>query len=257
MSPADSAAPAALHPDSVDPADLARFERLGEEWWNVKGPMKPLHRMNPARVGWLRERLCAHFGRDPKAPAPLAGLRILDVGCGGGILCEPLARMGAAVTGIDPAPGNIGIARAHARRAGLSVDYRATTAEELAAAGETFDAVCAMEVVEHVVEPAAFLAVVASLARPGGVVFVSTLNRTPKAYALAIVGAEYVLRWLPRGTHDWRKFVTPDELAGMLVAGGLEEVERAGVIYHPLADDWRVSRRDLDVNYMIAATRPA
>lgn len=243
-------------PDSVDRDDIARFERLGEQWWDPSGPMKPLHRMNPTRVGWIRDRLCGHFGRDPKAPRPLGGLRIVDVGCGGGILCEPLARMGAEVTGLDPAPGNVDIARAHAARSGLTIAYRAEAAEALAAAGETFDAVLCMEVVEHVVDPAAFVATVAGLARPGGLMLASTLNRTLKAWALAIVGAEYVLRWLPRGTHDWNRFLTPAELGGMIRAGGLEIVETAGCIYDPLADVWRVSARDTDVNYMIAAARP-
>ena len=244
-------------PDSVDRADLARFERLGEQWWDPDGPMKPLHRMNPARVGWIAGQLCRHFERDVKSPLPLSGLRVLDVGCGGGILCEPLARMGATVTGLDPAPGNVEIARAHAGRAGLTIAYRAESAEALAAAGETFDAVLCMEVVEHVVDPAAFVATVTGLARPGGLFLASTLNRTLKAWALAIVGAEFVLRWLPRGTHDWNKFLTPDELGAMIRAGGLEIVETAGCVYDPLADVWRVSARDTDVNYMIAAARPA
>jgi 2-polyprenyl-6-hydroxyphenyl methylase/3-demethylubiquinone-9 3-methyltransferase len=251
-----TAAPSPSLPDSVDRADIARFERLGEQWWDPDGPMKPLHRLNPARVGWIAGRLCRHFDRDEKSPRPLAGLTILDVGCGGGILCEPLARMGADVTGLDPAPGNVDIARAHAARVGLPIAYRAESAEALAAAGESFDAVLCMEVVEHVVDPAAFVATVASLARPGGLLLASTLNRTLKSFALAIVGAEYVLRWLPRGTHDWNKFVTPEEFAGMIRAGGLDIVEIAGCVYDPLADLWRVSRRDTDVNYMIAATRP-
>lgn len=250
-----AASPPSL-PDSVDRADIARFERLGEQWWDPSGPMKPLHRMNPARVGWIRDRLCAHFSRDPKAPRPLAGLTILDVGCGGGILCEPLARMGATVTGLDPAPGNVDVARAHAARSSLTIAYRAEAAEALAQAGETFDAVLCMEVVEHVVDPAAFLGAVTALVRPGGLFLASTLNRTLKAWALAIVGAEVVLRWLPRGTHDWNRFLTPDELGAMIRAGGLEHVETAGCVYDPLADVWRVSRRDTDVNYMIAAARP-
>ncbi|MBL8587937.1 MAG: bifunctional 2-polyprenyl-6-hydroxyphenol methylase/3-demethylubiquinol 3-O-methyltransferase UbiG [Methylobacteriaceae bacterium] len=251
-----TASPATPLPDSVDPDDLARFERLGAQWWDPQGPMKPLHRMNPARVGWLRDQLCRHFDRDPKAPRPLGGLTVLDVGCGGGILCEPMARMGAEVTGIDPAPGNVEIARAHAERSGLSIAYRAESAEALAAAGERFDAVLCMEVVEHVVDPGAFVATVAGLTRPGGAFFASTLNRTLKSFALAIVGAEYVLRWLPRGTHDWNKFLTPQELADMIRAGGLEVATMAGCVYDPLADVWRVSRRDVDVNYMIAASRP-
>jgi 2-polyprenyl-6-hydroxyphenyl methylase/3-demethylubiquinone-9 3-methyltransferase len=252
---ADQPPPDAFDPTrrSVDPVDLAKFERLGERWWDQDGPMKPLHRMNPVRVGWLKQRLCARLGRDPNASAPLSGLAILDVGCGGGLLCEPLARMGARVTGVDPGAENVGVARAHAARMGLSIDYRETTVEALAATGERFDAVCALEVVEHVEGPAEFLAAAARLVASGGVLFASTLNRTMKSYALAIVGAEYVLRWLPRGTHDWRKFLTPAELAQMMTAAGLSIEDKAGFVYDPLSDAWRASARDLDVNYILAA----
>lgn len=252
--------PAARNADlasSVDPVDLARFTRLGDDWWAPDGPMKPLHRMNPPRVAWIRDALCSRHDRDPKAPRPLAGLSLLDVGCGGGILCEPLARLGAAVTGVDPGAENIGAARAHAARMGLAIDYRATTVEALGDEPARFDAVLAMEVVEHVVDPGPFLAAAAALARPGGLVFASTLNRNLKSWAMAIVGAEYLLRWLPRGTHDWRKFLTPDELAALLREAGLEIEDRAGVIYDPLADRFRLSRRDLDVNYMLLARKAA
>lgn len=242
---------------SVDPVDLARFTRLGDEWWAPEGPMKPLHRMNPPRVGWIRDRLCARHDRDPKAPRPLEGLSILDVGCGGGILCEPLARLGARVVGVDPGEENVGAARAHAARMGLTIDYRATTVEALGEGDERFDAVLAMEVVEHVVDPAPFLTAVAALARPGGLVFASTLNRNLKSWAMAIVGAEYLLRWLPRGTHDWGKFLTPEELSAMLRGAGLAIEDKAGVIYDPLADRFRVSTRDLDVNYMLVASKAA
>jgi 2-polyprenyl-6-hydroxyphenyl methylase/3-demethylubiquinone-9 3-methyltransferase len=240
---------------SVDPVDLARFTRLGDEWWAPEGPMKPLHRMNPPRVGWIRDRLCERRGRDPKALRPLDGLAILDVGCGGGILCEPLARLGARVVGVDPGEENIGAARAHAARMGLTIDYRATTVEALGEEDERFDAVLAMEVVEHVVEPVPFLGAVAALAKPGGLVFASTLNRNLKSWAMAIVGAEYLLRWLPRGTHDWGKFLTPEELSAMLREAGLTVEDKAGVIYDPLADRFRVSTRDLDVNYMLVARK--
>lgn len=253
----DAASPSPRDASSVDPVDLARFTRLGDEWWAPDGPMKPLHRMNPPRVGWIRDALCARYGRDSKAPRPLAGLAVLDVGCGGGILCEPLARLGAAVTGVDPGEENIGAARAHAARMGLSIDYRAATVEALGEEAARFDAVLAMEVVEHVVDPTPFLAAVAALAKPGGLVFASTLNRNLKSWAMAIVGAEYLLRWLPKGTHDWSKFLTPEELSGMLRAAGLHIEGRAGVIYDPLADRFRVSNRDLDVNYMLVARKAA
>ena len=253
----DAAQPSPDASSSVDPVDLARFTRLGDDWWAPEGPMKPLHRMNPPRVGWIRDALCARFDRDPKARRPLAGLTILDVGCGGGILCEPLARLGADVTGVDPGAENIGAARAHAARMGLTIDYRATTVEALGAEPGRFDAVLAMEVVEHVVEPGPFLAAAAALVKPGGLMFASTLNRNLKSWAMAIVGAEYLLRWLPKGTHDWNKFLTPDELATFLTEAGLEIEGRAGVIYDPLADRFRLSSRDLDVNYMLVAKKVA
>jgi 2-polyprenyl-6-hydroxyphenyl methylase / 3-demethylubiquinone-9 3-methyltransferase len=247
---------------SVDAADVEKFERLGESWWDPHGPMQPLHKLNPVRVTFVRDRLAAHFPapeggrRDIRKTRPLAGLSVLDIGCGGGILCEPLARLGAEVVGIDPAPGNIDIARRHAEAASLAIDYRATTAEALAVAGARFDAVLAMEVVEHVTDMSRFVKTICALVDPGGLVFAATLNRTLKSFALAIVGAEYVLRWLPKGTHQWEKFVTPGELADALHAGGVEITGRTGVTYHPLIDEWRASP-DMAVNYMVVGERRA
>ena len=240
---------------SVDPAELARFERLGAQWWDPRGPMRPLHKMNPVRVGWIRERIQKQFpGRD-EAAGPLAGLRILDIGCGAGLLSEALAELGASVTGVDPSAGNIGIAQRHAEGNALTIDYRAETAEQLAAAGESFDVVCAMEVVEHVVDMPAFVATAASLVAPGGLFFASTLNRTLKSFGLAIVGAEYVLRWVPKGTHQWEKFITPSELDEAMRGGGLRPSEQAGMAYLPVVDTWRITR-NCDVNYMVSAGRP-
>lgn len=245
---------------SVDPRELDHFERLGAQWWSENGPMRPLHRMNPVRVRWMRDAMIDHFAaldggeRDPDSLHSLDGLSILDIGCGGGILCEPLSRMGADVLGIDPAAGNIEIARAHAEETGAPAKYRAATAEELTAEGARFDVVCAMEVVEHVVDPAAFIGAACSMVKPGGLFFASTINRTAKSFALAIVGAEYILRWVPRGTHQWEKFVTPAELEDAIKAAGLDLHALAGVTYNPLRDKWNTSR-DLDVNYMIVARR--
>lgn len=240
---------------TIDAADLAKFEKLGAEWWADKGPMMQLHRLNPVRIKFIRDHSCQHFGeRDAGGPEPLSGLRVLDIGCGGGILCEPMARLGADVTGIDPGANNIGVAQAHAAQSAVTVDYRETTAEALAAAGEQFDVVMAMEVVEHVTDVPAFLQTVASLVRPGGLLFMSTINRTLKSFALAIVGAEYVLRWLPIGTHNWNQFVTPEELARPLRRAGLKQLDETGVIYHPVYDEWRVSG-DMDVNYMVVMKR--
>jgi len=204
----------------------------------------------------LREKLVAHFGRDPRAMRPLEGLRLLDIGCGGGLLCEPLARMGATVIGIDPAKRNVRIASLHAQESGVQVDYRATTAEDLADSGERFDVVMAMEVVEHVADVDLFLRRSAEMVKPGGLMCAATLNRTKRSFALAIVGAEYVLGWLPRGTHDWNRFVTPDELQAALESGGLNVIDREGVIFNPLADEWRRSG-DTAVNYVMLAERPA
>ncbi len=240
---------------TIDPADVARFEKLGAQWWSARGPMAQLHKLNPVRVKFIRDHAARRFGDiDPLKPQPLAGMGILDIGCGGGILCEPLTRLGAAVTGIDPGPGNIGIARTHAGQSGLEIDYRAETAEALAASGAQFDAVLAMEVVEHVTDVAAFVATACSMVKPGGLFFAATLNRTLKSFALAIVGAEYVLRWLPVGTHNWQQFVTPEELARPVMAAGLEMMDQTGVVYNPLRDEWAAGR-DMDVNYMVVAGR--
>ena len=242
---------------SIDPVDLERYNRLGEAWWDPRGPMGKLHEINPVRLGYIRDRVDRHAGESHDAPAsaPLGGLTILDIGCGGGVLAEPLARLGATVTGIDPAENNIAAARAHAQRSGLAIDYRATTAEALAAAGATFDLVLAMEVVEHVAARDAFVATVCALVKPGGQLIASTLNRTAKSFMLAIVGAEYVLRWLPRGTHDWRQFVTPGELAAEIAGAGLVVTDRTGMVYAPLTGEWRLGA-DTDVNYFMAAARP-
>jgi 2-polyprenyl-6-hydroxyphenyl methylase / 3-demethylubiquinone-9 3-methyltransferase len=239
---------------SIDPDEVEQFARLGAQWWNPRGPMAALHKFNPVRLGYIRDQAVAHFSRDPKKLDCLSGLRILDIGCGGGILSEPLARLGAQVVGADPSQENIAVASAHAKDSGVSVDYRATTAEDLAAQREQFDIVLAMEVVEHVTNVDDFVATCATMVKPGGLMIAATLNRTMKSFALAIVGAEYILRWLPRGTHQWDKFVTPEELERALTAGGLRITAERGVIYNLLADRWQLSD-DMDVNYMMVAAR--
>jgi len=240
---------------SVDPDEVARFAALADLWWDATGEFAPLHKLNPVRLRYIRDRICGGLGRDPEGERPLDGLRLLDIGCGGGLLAEPLTRLGARVTGIDAAARNIGVATAHARASDLDIDYRCTTAEALAAEGHGFDVVLNMEIVEHVADLAGFLGASGSLLKPDGTMVVATLNRTPKAFMLAIVGAEYVLRWLPRGSHDWRRFVRPSELSRHLAAAGLTVEELTGVVYSPFADRWRLDPRDLDVNYMALATR--
>jgi len=235
---------------SIDTAEVERFSRLASDWWDARGPMAALHKLNPIRLGYIRDKAAARFNRDPKKLDCLKGLRMLDIGCGGGILSEPLARLGAQMVGADPAEENIAAAAAHAEASGVTVDYRATTAEDLAAAKERFDVVLAMEVVEHVNDVKEFVATCASMVKPGGLMIAATLNRTLKSFALAIVGAEYVLRWLPRGTHQWDKFVTPNELELAFERGGLQVTGERGVIYNPFADRWQLSS-DMDVNYML------
>jgi 2-polyprenyl-6-hydroxyphenyl methylase/3-demethylubiquinone-9 3-methyltransferase len=237
---------------TVDPAEIARFAALAESWWDPVGKFKPLHRLNPLRLGFLRDRLTAHFRRDPAALRPFEGLRLLDIGCGGGLVAEPMTRLGFAVTGIDAAGETIATARSHAEQSGLAIDYRAMAAETLAASGERFDVVLALEIVEHVADLDAFLAAAAALMRPGGAFVAATLNRTTKSYLFAIIGAEYVLGWLPRGTHEWRKFVRPAELAAVLRRNRLRVEAIAGVTYNPLRESWSLSA-DLDVNYMVLA----
>ncbi len=239
---------------SVDAAEVERFSRMASGWWDARGPMAALHKLNPVRLAYIRDKAAARFARDPKKLDCLKGLRMLDIGCGGGILSEPLARLGAQMVGADPAAENIAVAGAHAQENGVAVDYRATTAEDLAAAQERFDVVLAMEVVEHVADVGSFVATCASMVKPGGLMIAATLNRTLKSFALAIVGAEYVLRWLPRGTHQWDKFVTPNELELAFERSGLQVTGERGVIYNPFADRWQLSS-DMDVNYMLVASR--
>ena len=236
---------------TVDEGEIERFSRIAEEWWDPKGKFAPLHRLNPVRLGYIRDRAAAHWQRDPLGGSPLEGLSLLDIGCGGGLLCEPATRLGAAVTGIDAADRNIATARLHAERQGLAIDYREATAEALTAEGRQFDIVLALEIVEHVADVDLFLKSCGRLAKPGGLVFLSTLNRTAKAWALAIAGAEYMLRWLPRGTHDWRKFLKPSEVVRGLRMGGVVAQEIVGVVYSPLSRTWSLNARDLDVNYML------
>jgi 2-polyprenyl-6-hydroxyphenyl methylase/3-demethylubiquinone-9 3-methyltransferase len=236
---------------TVDEAEIERFSRIAEEWWDPNGKFAPLHRLNPTRLGYIRDRAAGHWQRDPLSGSPLQGLSLLDIGCGGGLLCEPMARLGAAVTGIDAAQRNIATARLHAEGQGLAIDYRETTAEALAAEGRQFDIVLALEIIEHVADVDLFLRSCGHLTKPGGLVFLSTLNRTAKAWALAIAGAEYLLRWLPRGTHDWKKFLKPSEVVRGLRSGGVETQEIVGVVYSPLSRAWSLNKRDLDVNYML------
>ena len=240
---------------TIDPDELAKFTAMAEDWWNPHGQFKPLHKFNPTRLAYIRDKLCAHFNRDPHADKPLQGLRLLDIGCGGGLLSEPMARLGAEVVGADAAEANIKTAALHAEQQGLTIDYRAVTAEQLVVKGETFDAILNMEVIEHVADPQAFMNACGHLMKPDAIMFLATLNRTLKAFALAIVGAEYVLRWLPRGTHEWDKFITPKELENMAEKAGLELFTSTGVSFNPLTDKWRQSG-DMSVNYM-GVTRKA
>lgn len=240
---------------TIDQDEVARFSAMAAEWWNPKGKFRPLHKFNPVRLTYIRDHVAAHFGRDPKSDKPLAGLRVLDIGCGGGLLSEPMARMGAEVLGADASQTNVEVASIHAAQSGAEVRYEAVTSEELAARGERFDVVLNMEVVEHVSDVDLFLSSCAEMVKPGGLMFVATINRTLKARALAIIGAEYVLRWLPLGTHQYEKLVRPEEIETPLNAAGMNVIDRTGVFYNPLQDQWNLSR-DMDVNYMMLLERP-
>jgi 2-polyprenyl-6-hydroxyphenyl methylase / 3-demethylubiquinone-9 3-methyltransferase len=240
----------------LDGREVDRFRRMADAWWDTQGKFRPLHQIGPARLSFIRQQASAHFGLDAKASKPLHGLTVLDIGCGGGLIAEPVARLGGTVTGVDPGDTNIAIAREHAEGQGLAIDYRVAEVETLAAEGTLFDLVLCLEVVEHVPDPKAFVKVCASLVRPGGLLVLSTLNRTMASFALAIVGAEYVLRWLPRGTHQWERFITPQELQTYSEAAGLSVREITGMTYNPLLDTWSL-RDNTDVNYLLAASRPA
>ena len=236
---------------TVDPAEIAKFSKLSEEWWNPSGKMAPLHKINPMRLAYIRDAAARKFERNVKSLNCLSGLRVLDIGCGAGLLCEPLSRLGAQMIGVDPSASNIAAAKLHAEKGHLSIDYRCTTVEEMDLR-ERFDIVLAMEVVEHVSDVGLFLSRCAAMLKPGGMMVVSTINRNWKSFALAIVGAEYVLRRLPRGTHQWDKFVTPDEHAKYLLDNRLVVTEQTGVVYSPFFDRWSLSS-DADVNYMVIA----
>lgn len=243
--------------NTVDPAEVAKFQAMAAEWWDPDGKFKPLHMLNPCRLDYICAQIAAEFGRDLTGDQPFAGLRILDIGCGGGLLSEPMARLGADVVGADAAERNIPVAQVHAEASGLQIDYRHTTAEALAAAGEVFDAVLNMEVVEHVSDPLTYLTACQELLKPGGLMVCSTLNRNPKSYMMAIVGAEVVMRWLPKGTHDWHKFITPAELFDLLKSSGLEPVDRKGFVFNPILWRWSLSERDLSVNYVTTSVKSA
>ena len=242
----------AARPGSIDAREIAGFAAVADQWWDTSGPFRPLHRLNPVRLAYIRDALTGHFGLTSQ-DRPLEGLAIADIGCGGGLICEPLARLGATVTGIDAAPEALAVARAHAEGAGLAIEYLESTAEAVAASGRRFDAVMALEIVEHVADRTAFVADCCRLVKPGGSLVMSTLNRTPRAFALAIVGAEYLLRWVPRGSHRWRKFVRPAELARDLRLGGARTTDVSGLAYDPLRDRWSRSR-DVAVNYILHAS---
>ena len=244
------------HPNTVDPSEIAKFEAMAAEWWDPHGKFKPLHMLNPCRLDYITQQIAGEFDRDLKDSHPFEGLRLLDIGCGGGLLSEPMARLGATVVGADAAEGNLPVARIHAEQSGLDIDYRHTTAEDMAAAGEQFDVVLNMEVVEHVADPLGFLTASQQLLKPGGLLICSTINRNPKSYAMAIFGAEVVMRWLPRGTHEWNKFITPDELFDLLRQAGLEPVDRKGFVFNPILWNWSISDRDLSVNYVTASVKP-
>ncbi|TDE37086.1 bifunctional 2-polyprenyl-6-hydroxyphenol methylase/3-demethylubiquinol 3-O-methyltransferase UbiG [Antarcticimicrobium sediminis] len=240
---------------TVDPSEIAKFEAMAAEWWDPSGKFKPLHMLNPCRLDYITGQIAAEFDRDLSAQRPFAGLRLLDIGCGGGLLSEPMARLGAEVVGADAAGGNLPVARIHAEQSGLEIDYRHTTAEALAEAGEQFDVVLNMEVVEHVADPLSYLTACRQLLKPGGLHICSTINRNPKSFAVAILGAEVVMRWLPRGTHEWSKFITPDELIELLKNSGVTPVDRKGFVFNPVSWRWSLSDRDLSVNYVTASIK--
>ena len=246
-----------MNTNTVNPDEIAKFTAMAAEWWDPNGKFKPLHMLNPCRLDYITRQIAAEFDRDLDGDQPFRDLRILDIGCGGGLLCEPMARLGAGVVGVDAAERNIPVAQAHAEQSGLAIDYRFTTAEALAATGERFDVVLNMEVVEHVADPLGYLTACQQLMKPGGLHICSTLNRNAKSYAMAIVGAEHVMRWLPKGTHDWSKFITPDELFDLLTRAGLDPVDRKGFQFNPITWSWRISARDLSVNYVTASIKPA
>jgi 2-polyprenyl-6-hydroxyphenyl methylase / 3-demethylubiquinone-9 3-methyltransferase len=241
--------------DTVDPQEVAKFEAMAAEWWDPNGKFKPLHQMNPCRLDYICAQVAAEFGRDLAGSLPFKGLRLLDIGCGGGLLSEPMARLGAEVVGADAAARNIPVARLHAEQSGLTIDYRHATAEAIAAAGERFDVVLNMEVVEHVADPQAYLTACQELLKPGGLMICSTLNRNPKSFMMAIIGAEWVMRWLPKGTHDWAKFITPDELYALITGAGLRPVDRKGMVFNPVTWRWSLSDRDLSVNYVTTSIK--
>lgn len=239
---------------TIDADEVARFSALAAEWWNPTGKFRPLHKFNPVRLEYIREKVAANFGLKADTPKPFTGLRFLDIGCGGGLLCEPMARLGAEVVGADASQTNIEVAKIHAEQSGLDIDYRAETAEALEAAGETFDVILNMEVVEHVADVDLFMSSCARMVKPGGLMFVATINRTMKANLLAIFMAENVLRWLPKGTHQFEKLVQPSELEKPLESEGMQIIDSTGVFYNVLQDRWNRSR-DMDVNYMVLARR--
>ena len=241
--------------NTIDPSEVAKFEAMAAEWWNPEGKFKPLHQMNPCRLDYITSQIAAECDRDLNTPKPFTGLRILDIGCGGGLLSEPMARLGASVIGADAAPRNIPVAQLHAEQSGLIIGYRHTTAEALADAGEVFDVVLNMEVVEHVSDPLAYLTACQQLLKPGGLMVCSTLNRNPKSFVVAIVGAEWVMRWLPKGTHDWKKFITPDELYDLIRKAGLDPVDRKGMVFDPFGWSWSLSDRDLSCNYVTTSVK--
>jgi len=242
---------------TIDPQEVAKFEAMAAEWWDVSGKFKPLHMMNPVRLDYITEQIATEFNRDLSQPLPFKGLRLLDIGCGGGLLSEPMARLGATVVGADAAAGNIPVAQIHAEMSDLTIDYRHTTAESLAEAGELFDIVLNMEVVEHVADLQSYLNACHTLLKPGGLMLCSTINRNAKSFMVAIVGAEHVMRWLPRGTHDWTKFITPSELTAMIEKTGLKTVDRKGFVFNPVFWSWSISDRDLSVNYVTASVKRA
>jgi 2-polyprenyl-6-hydroxyphenyl methylase / 3-demethylubiquinone-9 3-methyltransferase len=246
---------AATARSTIDQSDVDRFSRIASEWWDPRGKFRPLHKFNPTRLDYIREQVSATFGRNLKSAKPFEGLRLLDIGCGGGLLCEPMARLGANVVGADASATNIEVAKLHAAQSGVTIDYRATTSEALSEAGETFDIILNMEVVEHVADVELYLQSCAKMLRPGGLMFIATINRTMKAYALAIVGAEYVLGWLPKGTHSYDKLVRPEEIEAALAPTGVAIIDRLGVTFNPLTDKWSRSN-DIAVNYMMLVNRP-